>query len=183
VVALLSLTGTARATLVRALDLAGLCAHSALIVEGRVEEAETVRRPAGPGVFSDYRVRVERVHKGASRPTQVVTLRLPGGRLQGARVKVDGVPALGPGQRALLFLEPLPAGAFPDEGRLWIPVGLEQGVVFLRATADGEVAERRSFGARLLSPPTRLGFGGRSLPSDAGELRRTLTDALRRAAR
>lgn len=168
----------ADATLVRALSLGQLCAHAALVVEGRVRAVSEQRSARAPGVFRDHFVQVERVFKGTLPEGGEVVVRLPGGGLGGAQVVVTGTPRLNPGERVLLFLEPLPARAFPGERTRHLPLGLEQGVVFLSEGEGHEQAARRSFGARLLLPSTPGEPAIAPLPADAQELRRRVVERL-----
>lgn len=73
---------------------------------------------SGPGQeglrpFTGYRVRVERVLKGAMAPGLFITVRVPGGaRADGLALRIWGAPDFNPGERALLFLFPRLDGTY-----------------------------------------------------------------------
>lgn len=102
-----------------ALEVQGLVDGSELIVEGRVLSATGVRLENGV-VATDYEVRVERDFLGGNEET--VAVRIPGGILpDGSGMLLPGVPALAPGERAIVFLTE------EDPRGLRMPVGLGQG--------------------------------------------------------
>lgn len=80
-----------------------------LIVEGTVLSA----RPAASGApATEYRIRVERTVKGRA-PAGDLTLRVLGGTgADGWTLTIWGAPEFAPGERALLFLDPYPDGAY-----------------------------------------------------------------------
>ncbi|MFL6200886.1 MAG: hypothetical protein ACJ76J_17070 [Thermoanaerobaculia bacterium] len=67
--------------------------------------------------FTGYRVRVERVLKGAMASGLRITVRVPGGaRSDGLKLRIWGAPRFAPGERALLFLSPRMDGAYDIAG-------------------------------------------------------------------
>jgi hypothetical protein len=67
----------------------------------------------GPRPFTLYRVRVERVLKGAMVSGLGITVRVPGGtRADGLTLQIWGAPRFTPGERALLFLSPRLDGTY-----------------------------------------------------------------------
>ncbi len=73
---------------------------------------------SGPGQdgarpFTGYRVRVERVLKGAMASGLRITVRVPGGaRADGLALRIWGAPRFEPAERALLFLSPRMDGSY-----------------------------------------------------------------------
>jgi len=102
-----------------ALEVEGLVDGSELIVEGRVLSATGVLLENGI-VATDYEVRVERDFLGGS--AEQIAVRIPGGILpDGSGMLLPGMPALAPGERAIVFLTE------EDPRGLRMPVGLGQG--------------------------------------------------------
>ena len=73
---------------------------------------------SGPGQdgarpFTGYRVRVDKVLKGAMASGLRITVRVPGGaRADGLALRIWGAPRFAPGERALLFLSPRTDGTY-----------------------------------------------------------------------
>ncbi len=73
---------------------------------------------SGPGQegarpFTGYRVRVEKVLKGAMASGLRIMVRVPGGaRADGMKLRIWGAPRFAPGERALLFLSPRTDGSY-----------------------------------------------------------------------
>lgn len=73
---------------------------------------------SGPGQdgarpFTGYRVRVDKVLKGAMASGLRITVRVPGGaRADGMKLRIWGAPRFAPGERALLFLSPRMDGTY-----------------------------------------------------------------------
>ncbi|HET9226938.1 MAG TPA: matrixin family metalloprotease, partial [Thermoanaerobaculia bacterium] len=104
---------------------------------------------------SGYRVRVEKVLKGAMASGLQIRVRVPGRvRADGMALRIWGAPRLAPGERALLFLSPRPDGAY-DLVHLML----------------GVFHEVRSGGHRLalrdLSETRAVAWPGQSLESEA----------------
>jgi hypothetical protein len=84
----------------------------------------------GARPFTGYRVRVERVLKGAMASGLRITVRVPGGaRADGLTLRIWGAPRFVPGERALLFLSPRLDGTY---GILHLMLG-----AFHEVRADG----------------------------------------------
>lgn len=135
----LALAMPAHASLLRGLTVGQLRSASDLIVAGRVLSTETLR--TGRSIETRTRVAVTRSFKGRAATVTVVT---PGGRIDGRRLLVAGVPAFEPGEEVLLFLYRA-AGA-------WRPVGLFQGVWRIDPERPEVVRASAATGATLLAP-------------------------------
>lgn len=78
-----------------------------------VEVQRSVPGQEGARPFTGYRVRVERVLKGAMASGLQITVRVPGGvRSDGLALQIWGAPRFAPGERALLFLSPRLDGTY-----------------------------------------------------------------------
>lgn len=120
----------AEATTLKIAGVPELADRAERIVEGRVIRTEVVTYAVGPGVFTEYTVRVDATYKGAHSATVVV--RVPGGKRADRHVLVEGMPALSAERTVVLMLEPLPTRAFPqDAAPAYLPLGLQQGVFTL----------------------------------------------------
>lgn len=123
----LLLAAPADATQVVELTNAQLVQASTAVVYGVVESRTTSLHAAGPGVFTDYLVRVDQHLAGVTSGGMWLTVRVPGGEGGGRHVVVDGMPELEVGAEVVLFLEALPTRPFGGE-LVYLPVGLSQGV-------------------------------------------------------
>ncbi len=78
-----------------------------------VEVQGSVFGQDGARPFTGYRVRVEKVLKGAMASGFRITVRVPGGaRADGVALRIWGAPRFGQGERALLFLSPRMDGTY-----------------------------------------------------------------------
>lgn len=78
-----------------------------------VEVQDSGSGPASVRPYTAYRVRVERVLKGAMAPGLTVTVRVPGGTGEsGLKLRIWGAPRFAAGERALLFLTPRLDGSY-----------------------------------------------------------------------
>jgi Matrixin len=104
--------------------------------------------------FTGYRMRVERVLKGAIVPGFLITVRVPGGvRPDGLALRIWGAPRFTPGERALVFLFPRPDGTY-SIGQLMLGA-------FHEVRAGGyHLAVRRLSEAQAITRP------GEPLPSE-----------------
>lgn len=99
----------ADATVVRALTLLEKTRVSALVVRGTAEQITPAWDRDGAAVQTLIRFRVDEVLKGDARPGQRIVLRQAGGKIGDFDHRVPGVSQWTPGERAILFLEPLGA--------------------------------------------------------------------------
>jgi hypothetical protein len=113
-------------------DAAARFRAASLVVAVEVADEEVRYEPEVPGGVATVALsRPLAVAKGA--PPEVIEVVLPGGRLDGVRVEVDGVPRLPPGSQWLLYLAPAPGGG-------WGVVGAEAGAVRLSGSLSAERA-------------------------------------------
>lgn len=110
-----------------------------------VEGSEPGEEGARP--FTGYRMRVERVLKGAMASGLRITVRVPGGaRSDGLALWIWGAPRFAPGERALLFLSPRMDGTY---GILHLMLG-----AFHEVRADGRrLAVRHLSETQAVAPP------------------------------
>lgn len=140
--------------------LAGLPASStsyvpmtdeALVDQAPVIAVVEVQRSApgqdGARPFTGYRVRVERVLKGALASGLRITVRVPGGaRPDGLTLRIWGAPRFQPGERALLFLSPRLDGTYNV-------VHLMLGAFHEVRSGEHRLALRQLSEARAVAPP------------------------------
>lgn len=102
---------------------------------------------SGPGQegtrpFTGYRVRVEKVLKGAMASGLRITVRVPGGtRSDGMTLRIWGAPRFTPGERALLFLSPRVDGTY-DILHLMLGAFHEVDRLALRDLSEAEATAR-----------------------------------------
>jgi len=126
---LLSMVPAAGASTVRRLGLSDLVSRAELVVEGRCVASETLLDDRGL-VLTRTMLQVEPGLRGAA-AGELVSWLQPGGELGGQGLVVPGLPALRPGERALLFL------TAPTSAGVRVPVGLAQGLHREEQAADG----------------------------------------------
>lgn len=145
---LLLVTPAVGATTMTRLSDAELAAGAQLIVDGVCRSTETVRR--GRHLYTLARVRVDRALKGS--PPDEITVVLPGGVDRDAPVPVaevwPGSPTLVAGERALLFLRPVPSTH--RTAATWSIVGFSQGKFSLATGPAGQRAVRDLGGTTLV---------------------------------
>lgn len=90
------------ATTFALLDEQGLTRQAAVVVTGRVLQADAKPDPATGGVFTDVVIQPDAVLAGAA-PAGVMTLREPGGTLTDRAERVFGRAEYHPGERVLVF--------------------------------------------------------------------------------
>ena len=141
----LAAPGGGLATTLQRFDLAQLTANATQIFVGRCHSAKT--EIESEQVYTHYLFSVEQMIKGD--PAQEVHVHLLGGKFQGVRHTIVGMPTFVPGERVVLFLT-----ALDDRGHAW-PVGLEQGkfrIVFAAASdEEPRVFQSLSSGAEFLT--------------------------------
>jgi hypothetical protein len=130
------IAGSAHATTMIALDLKALVAQADRVVDGTVESTECRWTTSRDAIFTDVKLRVSRVYKGAVKPGDLITVRREGGVVGGIGMKVFGAASFVPGEEAVVFLE-------QRAGSAWV-VGMAQGKLRVTTQADG---------TRLVAPP------------------------------
>ncbi len=131
---------SADATTVLKIGMDELATTSTWVVRADVIDTEVVdRRGLGEGIFTDVKLSIRAVYKGANVPA-TYTLRLIGGTgADGRTLKVPGIPVFSPGEQVVLFLEPTILGH--------IPTGLGQGVWRVLTTPSGDEWVRQATGS------------------------------------
>jgi hypothetical protein len=94
-------------TLVR-MDLAALARSAEIIVRARCVHSETKLESESISTFDDFAVL--ETFKGA--PSQILRVRLPGGRVNHTEVRIEGVPAFSLGEETILFAEKTSGGDY-----------------------------------------------------------------------
>ncbi len=162
---------TARATTLARMSLEELAAAAHVAVRARCLETES--RWESGAIWTFTRFEVTETMKGAV--PQLITVRLPGGRVDHLHAFVDGVPRFQPGEDAILFLERTRAGDFAVTS--WV-----QGTFRIhRDAATGqEKVTQDSSGFAVFDPATRKfrTAGVRNLPLE--EFRQRLATAMER---
>jgi hypothetical protein len=121
--ALLLAAAPAQATVVRPLSLGQLCARAEVVSEGRVVGQHSYRE--GGWIFTDYRIAVRRCHRGGCQGG-AITIRTPGGRVDGLVMEVVGMPRLAIGAELVVFGR--------RYGGAVVPIGLTAGLFRLEGT-------------------------------------------------
>jgi hypothetical protein len=124
---------------VQVVGLPELAQRASLIVEGQVTQQRTVRLEQRPWLVTEYQIQVQHTYKGQAQGS--VTVRVPGGTLEGQSVAIEGMPSFKAGERVLLLAEAVPGGH--------LPLGLWQGV--FRLQPDGQTFVRQDQGGGVYS--------------------------------
>ena len=133
--ALLVLLATpAQALTVRAFTLPELVRESAVIVRGTVVASRSDWSADRERIYTDATVRVDEALVGKVGPT--LTVRQPGGTVDGARARIAGVRYLGVGEHVALFLR--------TDGERHYLVGFSQGVWYVHGAKGAETVGRRA---------------------------------------
>jgi hypothetical protein len=98
----------ANATTLARMDLNTLASSAEIIVRVRCIHSETKWESETIWTFADFAVL--ETFKGA--PTQVLRVRLPGGRMNHTEVRIEGVPIFITGEELVLFVEKTSAGDY-----------------------------------------------------------------------
>lgn len=154
----LSLAAPAWSTTVQVVGLPELAQRASLIVEGQVTQQRTVRLEQRPWLATEYQIQVEQTYKGQAAAT--LTVRVPGGSLEGRQLTIEGMPTFKAGERVLLLTEAVPGGQ--------LPLGLWQGV--FRLQPDGQAFTRSQHSGGVYTHAWCTG-GEDSTRFDANELR------------
>ena len=124
----------AYATRLRRLSLAEIRERAAAILIIDVTDSST-RTGAAQMVWTDYAVRVAEVLRGPQCAGEALTLSFAGGRAGGLDVSIEGVAALDPGSRYVVFLEA------PNDALPMPTVGWTQGVFHVTETLKSAAGE------------------------------------------
>jgi hypothetical protein len=121
------------ATVVVPAEFRAIVTNAALIVRGHVTDVRAVAVP-GRGIESIATVAVDAVLKGTAE--SFVSVRVPGGTVDGRRFVMVGSPTLRASESAVFFLT-------RDSENAWRPAGLSSGIARLeRAPGDGRLVVR-----------------------------------------
>jgi hypothetical protein len=150
VAALALLALPARASVAVRLDLPALVAQADTVVRGRVV-AERARWDASHSrIYTDVRLTVDRVYKGAAAPGDVIVVTRLGGSVGGLGMRVAGEARFALGEETIVFLRRVAAG-----GRIHhTVVGMAQGKLSVLRTASGPqvLSSPGAQGLRLVAP-------------------------------
>jgi hypothetical protein len=127
--AALSVTLPARATVLVPLDTQGLTERSDRVVLGIVEAQESRWSNDHSVIFTEAKVRVTKVYKGAAQPGDVVVVRREGGSAGGIGMRVFGAANFTVGEEVIVFLE--------QRGVATWTVGMAQGKLNVVTGSDG----------------------------------------------
>ena len=131
VVGLVALVGmhAARATTMVPLDLKALTQRADRVVYATVESTESHWTKDHDAIYTDVRLRVQRVYKGAVKPGDQMVVRREGGTVDGVGMHVFGAPGFTPGEELVAFVEQRGSSS-------WV-VGMAQGKLRVTTMADG----------------------------------------------
>lgn len=149
--AVLVVASPANGSVVQALELQELVAHSNRIVLGRVLFSESFRRPNGQ-LSTWHRIAVERELRGSAPDEQEVIVETLGGQIGDIAMRVEGEPSFTVGERVLVFMrDGGPYTAFRPVGMTQgvMRVRTEQGVETVRQSREGVMLMRRNAQGRL----------------------------------
>jgi len=107
-------------TTIKPMSVEELAQAASRIVEVQVLESHAVWNPRRTKIYTVSKVSVATVLKGGNE--REITIRQPGGSLDGYTMKVSGVQALRAGEETMMFLKPS-----PQRDGTWSVVGLMQG--------------------------------------------------------
>lgn len=159
------LAGSARASVVQALNLDELVSESDRILVGRVLFAESFQDGDGR-ILTWYRLEVEReLGKAQLEPEAEVIVQVLGGAVGDLGMRVEGEPRFQIGERAVVFVRAGGPVAFR-------PVGMAQGVMRIRNDVDGESVVQSREGLLLM----KRGADGLLRPSPGALPRRERLD-------
>lgn len=124
-------------------DLADLVNHSSAVVIGVPQQNRSVLSTDGRSISLDYTVRLEYVYKGKLQPGDIITVRLPGGRVKFddgsvAEVMTPWFKKMQNGKTYTLFLQSGTAGA------PFINTGEAQGVFEIPTTREDRLVKVHS---------------------------------------
>ncbi len=152
---LLAVCGTASATTMTQLDLAGLTARAESVVAGRVTEARAAWTADHSAIYTDVTILVDRALAGAAQPGQQVVVRREGGTVDGLAMKVYGAATFTKGEDVVVFVE-------RRNGARYV-VGMAQGKLSLYTDGSGARRLQRDLSELSFLPPA----GGAARPFSA----------------
>jgi hypothetical protein len=131
---------SAMASLIQAMDLAGLTARADLIVVAQVASTNSEWDSSHRNIHTRIEIKIEEIWKGSLAVGQRMVIVQPGGSVGNIEMLVHGMPGFAPGEKAVLFL----AG----QGAPRV-VGMSQGKRTLRweGTSKSWVADSAEFSA------------------------------------
>jgi hypothetical protein len=141
--AALLIAGPARGSIVQALDLEELVAHSDRIVLGRVLFSESFPRTDGT-LATWHRIQIEREIRGGAGDDREIIVETIGGHMGDIAMRVEGEPSFTVGERVVVFMrDGGPYAAFR-------PVGMGQGVMRVRTEQGFETVTQSREGMLLM---------------------------------
>jgi len=155
-------------------DLADLANHSAAVIIGTPQKNASVLSTDGKSISLDYSLRVEYVYKGKLQPGNLITVRLPGGRVKFddgsvAEIMTPWFKKMQNGKTYTLFLQP-----GTTDGQ-FVTIGEAQGVFEIPTTEDDRLVKVHS---GIPGSSVRK-YNGQNVKSFLGELRRVTGKALK----
>ena len=133
---ILIVAGTARADVRQSWSIEQLSDFATLVVSGEVVEVSSQWDPAVEGIYTYATVDVHETWKGEL-PSPHIVVKMLGGRVDDLELRINGAPALSPGDRVALWLE-----VRPRDGTLY-PAGFSQGVRHLEQLSEADIAAMR----------------------------------------
>lgn len=156
--AVLSLTSPAGASIVQGLELEELVANADRIVLGRVLFSESFPRPDGQ-IGTWHRIEVTREIRGRAPDEREVIVETLGGQLGEVAMRVEGEPSFTVGERVLVFIRdggPYTAFRAVGMGQGVMRVRMEEGVETVTQNRAGLMLVRRNAKGRLERSPGAL---------------------------
>jgi hypothetical protein len=137
----------ALATIVMHLSLEDMAQRSTAIVRGTVQTSKAVDPGTGP-IWTVTTLAVTERLKGPASAT--ITLKQPGGTLNGLTQRVSGTASFTEGEDVLVFLEPS-----ADEKGVFVVLGLASGKVGFEVVNGQKIAVRHLDGLSFANPGSR----------------------------
>jgi hypothetical protein len=129
-VVVLALTSTAIAMTPRDRTFAELLSEADQIVVATVTSTTASQLPQGP-IVTDVRIAVLRNLKGPANPGSTIEIRMLGGKVGAAEMRIADAPMFVLGQKVVLFIRGNGVEMFPF-------VGVQQGVFYVQTDAGGQ---------------------------------------------
>jgi hypothetical protein len=166
VVFALGIAGLLTAATIAQIGTDEMAQKSTTIVRGKVLSHRGLFR--GDMIFTLFRVQVTEVWKGSA--GKEIEVAVPGGVAQGYRQVVAGAPTLETGSDYVFFL-------WTGRSGLHQLIGLSQGALTIRATAQGEMAMRAASEEQMVDRSTGKLVDDRGVSMPLNELRRIVRRA------